>query len=204
MSDETKPGESDASSENTSEAADEAKSLTDLLKEWDDDSTSVQADDKKSDDDKQDTRMARLEARESQRDMDALVQKVKGDLDVDDWIVQAWVLNEAANNPKMDKLWDDRENRQADLNKIVSKALIPGFKKYAEDKILPPTDDADKTNDKKSASSKLGAAVRGARDSKVTTGSGLDDVDWGSLSDSEFEAKKQEVFKKAAAGELTK
>ncbi len=204
MSEEPKPGGPDAGSENQSEGADEAKSLTELLAEWDDDDSTVDKDDiKPSADEQREARLTRIETRESQRDMDALVQRVKGDLDVDSWVVQAWILNEAANNPKMDALWDSRETRKADLDNIVNKALIPGFKKYAEDKILPPEADPKEDKTEKSGQRKLAAAVKGARESKTTTGSGLDDVEWGSLSDADFNAKKQEVFAAAKAGKLT-
>lgn len=204
MSKETKPGAPDADQAGPPEDADEAKSLTELLAEYDDvDATPKESGDEKPDDDKQDVRMARLEAREDERDMDALVQRVKGDLDVDNWIVRAYILNEAANSPKMDALWNDREARKADLDKIVKQALIPGFKKYAEEKILPP--EADDTGDDpkpKSGQRRLAAAVKGARESGKSSGSSLDDTDWSSLTPSEFEAKKQEVFKAAAAGTL--
>lgn len=204
MSKETKPGDSDADLKDPPEGADEAKSLTDLLSEYDDDDAARdESVDKKPEEEQQEKRMARLEARENERDMDALVQRVKGDLDVDNWIVRAYILNEAANSPKMDALWDNRESRKADLDKIVEQALIPGFKKYAEDKILPPKADETKEDPKKeSGQRRLAAAVKGARESSKSSGGSLDDVDWASLSDGEFNAKKQEVFKAAAAGNL--
>ena len=203
MSKETKPGAPDADQIDLPEDTDEAKSLTELLAEYDDvDATPEESGDKKPDDDKQDVRMARLEAREDERDMDALVQRVKADLDVDNWIVRAYILNEAANSPKMDALWDHRETRKADLDKIVKQALIPGFKKYAEEKILPQADETEDDPKPKSGQRRLAAAVKGARESGKSSGSSLDDTDWSALSPSEFEAKKQEVFKAAAAGTL--
>jgi len=198
MNDKAKPGNSDADPQGSPENTDEVKSLSQLLAEWPDDSNPDPDDGTPSEDEQNAARLATLERRANETDMTALVTRVKGDLDVDSWMVRAWILNEAANDPKMDALWDQRDSKSALLDKIVDDALIPGFKKYAEGKILPPTSEPDP---KPKPNSALAAAVRGARESKSTP-SGLDDIDWSALTPAEFEARKQDVFRAAKAGEL--
>ena len=201
MPEKTKTDDPDGKPEDSPEETDEVKSLTELLAEWPEESLKpAKADDgKPSESEQSAARLEVLERRADETDMAALVERVKGDLNVDNWMVRAWILNEAANDPKMDSLWDKRDSQQATLNKIVDDALIPGFKKYAEGKILPPAEEPDK---KPEPSSKgLAAAARAARNADATP-TGFDSVDWGSLSDTEFQTKKSEVFRAAKAGEL--
>ncbi len=136
-------------------------------------------------------------------DMQGIVKEVKGDLDVDDWIVESWVNRKADSDPRLVKLWEERGEKKSQFAEMI-KALGPEFQTYAKERILPTakddvkdddTETKDKDNDKG-----LTAAVRSSREAKPTTD--FENVKLGGLSGSEFALKKAEIFRAMKSGKL--
>lgn len=151
-------------------------------------------------------RMERLEAVLSrtnyETDMKDIVSEVKGDLDVDDWIVESWINRKADSDPRLVKLWEERDEKKGQFREVI-KNLAPEFQAYAKDRILPKSTDKDDKDDKADRNDDRGlsAAVRSSR--TASPSSGLDDVNWSALSGPEFALKRAEVFRLAKAGKLT-
>lgn len=183
MSNESK-SENESGSEDAGKVSDSDK-LNALLAKWDDDGKTEKSE-KKEVDVAQEIGALRYEI-----DIPKVVKQVKGDLEVSDDFVEAYVNGVASKDQRLLKLWDGRKSdpgafdeAMAELNKKLSKEL------------KVKSDDKEKDDDKG-----LAAAARMARDSKTPDNS-LDDVNFGQLSDSEFALKKQEVFRLAKAGKL--
>ena len=71
---------------------------------------------------------SRLEALRDTSDMAELVTKVKGDLDVDDWVVQAYVMNVAANVPPSTIIADGPSRNESKLPSFnITAATIPAI-----------------------------------------------------------------------------
>ena len=124
-----------------------------------------------------------------EREMDKLIPVVKGDLKISDRFVEAYMNMRANEDPRLRTLWDKRIERRSEFDQamqLLGEDLKAEVGKPAED---PKPDDAG-----------LAAAVHAARE---TPGSGgLDDLDFSTMSDSEFGFKKAEIFRLAENGEL--
>lgn len=191
-------GNTDQGSKNTEQGADTGnkRSLSQLLDEYDKGSG---ADGKKEPppDEGLKRKVDALEAEAAERSyqsgIEGVIKTLKGDLEVDDFIVESWANKQAADDPRLQKLWEERASRKKEFNEAIE-ALKPEFQKYAQEKILGKESSGGNNNS-------LVAAVRNARDSDPGGGE-MDDVKWGGLSDSDFALKKAEVFRLAKAGEL--
>jgi hypothetical protein len=203
MNDKAKPGDSDTADTQSSENADTGNSLDDLLDEFDKGVKS--ADSGKSDS----TEIAALKEqvnvlleREADRSYksemtDFIIPTLKGDLEIDDFYVEAWANKKASDDPRLQTLWDERGTKKAEFQKAIG-LLAPEFQKSLEGKIVVnPKNDADDSVDE----SQLASAVRRARESNLTPTS-LDDVNLGAMSDQEFQLHKQEVFRLQMEGKL--
>lgn len=137
-----------------------------------------------------DERIRRLEAELAQRDADEtmkndVIPRVRGDLDIDDEDVEAFVNYRASKDPRIVEVWD---NRRSDPKAF--KAMLDGLAEEAAKKYGGQDDGRREVN-----------AVRNSRQSKPALG-GFNDVDWASLNDNDFELKKREVYKAAEKGLL--
>jgi len=199
MSDEKPPtGDSKDTGKPGSDDAGEQKNLSQILNEWEDEGST----DDKAALEKAASRDARLEAlelREAKRSydngMDTLATILKGDMDVDDIIVKGWAENKASDNPKLIKLWENREQNKAAFDDAIS-ALKPEFQKYVKTNVHAAVKDAKKDDDKG-----LVSAVKGAREITGAS-SGFEEKDVAGMGDNEFALYKAEVFRLAEAGKL--
>jgi len=181
-----------------------AKSLDSLLASWDadddDDSGDGKGKEKAAGLNALVERLERIEKAHADRayksDIASVVERVKGEHDVDPWIVEAYVNKRAESDPKLVKLWEQRDTRKADFDKAID-ALTSEFGEWAKGRAGQPKPDADG----KSASRRLASAVKGARDA-ADSGGGLDGLDLAGMSDNEFALKKAEIFRLAASGKL--
>jgi len=141
-------------------------------------------------------RLSNLERAEVDRsyksDMTGMVAAVKGDLKIDDFIVESWINQRADGDERLVELWKDRDSKRPQL-KAVTDTLRGEFADWAKDK---------KLSDDKSAGRKLSAAVASARDAGDSDTGTLGNTDWAGLSDTDFALKKAEVFRMAENGSL--
>jgi len=166
--------------------------LDDLLADWD---KRAEKGGEKPGSDKTEA-MAREVARLSYKlEMKDIIGKVKGDLPVSDDFVETYVNMRAEKDARLQELWDNRDDNRRAFDEAMSE-IGKEFQDFAKQNGFK-VESEDKGNDDKG----LAAAARMARESQPS-GSGLDNVDFGSLSDSEFGFKKQEVFRLAEAGKL--
>lgn len=170
----------------------EKPSLEQLLESWD---KGVEKGGDKPSSDKTEA-MAREVARLSYKlEMKDIIGKVKGDLPVSDDFVETYVNMRAEKDARLQELWDNRDGNRRAFDDAMSE-IGKEFRDFAKQNgFQAPSED--KGDDDKG----LAAAARMARETKPS-GSDLDNVDFGSLSDSEFGFKKQEVFRLAQAGKL--
>lgn len=169
------------------------KSVSELLQEWEQERSGSDGKPDKSNKDELTALKEKLEALESERIADRdekeyseLMSQISGDLDVDESIVDGWLRKRAKGDKAIIKAFDNRDEKPAQYRELV-KALQPEFAAWAKENIARPKD------------SGLTAAVRNARESSSEP-AGFDGIKWGSLSDNEFAAKKQEVFRHAEKG----
>ena len=124
---------------------------------------------------------------------DKAISAVKGNLDVPDTFVRRHLLGQLNDDQEFQEAWfgqlEDRGRWEKALARVTEE--FQGLMKPKE-----PENKGAQDNDK------VAAAARSAREIKQPAGHTLDDVNWAELSTSEFEAKKQEVFRRAAAGTL--
>lgn len=185
------PGKSDTPSKEASENSGDKKDLNSLLADWDNPEKAKAApetDELKALKDQ----VKSLQELEGQRSYDSemksfIVPTIKGDLEVSEDYIEYWVNKQADGDPRLIKLFNERSERKADFRKAIE-AMAPEFKKHAESEGMV-------------AQKGLANAVKAARESDSTP-SGMDNVDFGSLSDQEFALKKAEVFRLAEAGKL--
>lgn len=187
MTDETE--KSDTTSKEASETHGDKKDLNTLLADWDEpEAKKPETDELKALKDQ----IKSLTEAEGQRSYDSemtnfIVPTIKGDLEVSEKYIEFWVNQQADGDPRLIKLFNERGERKADFRKAIE-AMVPEFKKHAEAEGMV-------------AQKGLAAAVKAARASDSTP-SGMDDVDFSSLSDQDFALKKAEVFRLAEAGKL--
>ncbi len=125
---------------------------------------------------------------------DKAVAQAKGDLDIPDTFVRRELMGRAAEDPDFDAAWRNRNTDRAAWDAKLGEI-------NEEWKVLfnVKEDDGDAGDDDAGAK----AAVRRARTSDTPDLSGFDNVNWATLSDADFEQKKQEVFAAAKAGSLS-
>jgi hypothetical protein len=204
MNDKTKPGDSDVTEATSPENTDTGKSLDDLLAEFDDKGTK-QADSKESDQgeiaalkEQVNVLLEREADRSYKGEMnDFIIPTLKGDLEIDDFYVEAWANKQAQDDPRLQALWDERGTKRAEFQKAIT-LLAPKFQKSLEGKILV---NQKQSTDDSVNESELASAVRKARESNSTPTS-LDDANLGAMSDQEFQLHKQEVFRLQMEGKL--
>ena len=132
------------------------------------------------------------------KEMDqTIVPAVKGELKVDEEIVEMWVNREAGRDAALMALWNERASKPKEFKEAIA-ALAPEFKKYAESKGLVQPEKAAKSDDK----GKLQSAVRSARETQPTK-KDFGDVNLAKMGDQEFAQHAQEVFAAARAGRLS-
>lgn len=188
MSDDKKPGDSDTQPEGAEKIADK-DDLNDLLASWDDKPKDGKEDPKpKGDESGLAAEVARLSY---EREMDKLIPTVKGDLKVSDKFVEAYMNMRANEDPRLQSLWDKRHERRADFDKAMS-LLGDDLKKEIGAPVKEPKPGDDKG---------LAAAFHAAKESGAAGGE-LDDLDFSTMSDTEFGFKKAEIFRLAEQGKL--
>ncbi len=140
-------------------------------------------------------------ARESyRREMDDfMIPAVSANFDVRSKEVEAWLNEQADRDPRLLKIWENRENDRAAYETSVE-ALAKEFEKYAESEGIKPKDDKD-TGDPapKGGDKSAAAAVRSARQPASKAKADTDD-DLAAMNDSDFALHKAEVFRVAKAG----
>lgn len=184
-----------------------AKSLDDLLASWESPSSDNSGDDRSSVDkaapsDKTDPQEARIRALEEQlaasayrNEMASVVSTVKGDLEVDDDLVEYWVNKRAESDPRLVSLWENRDGNAGRFKSALN-ALKEEFGEFAKERLVVGQ------AQNRESSRRAASAVAGARETPSGMAHGLDNVNWGSLGDSEFALKKAEVFRLQSAGKL--
>lgn len=194
MTDKAQSGKGDAATKSGSDPAEKPKSLNDLLDEWDT-SGKKSANSGKSGDEVA-ARLAALERRIASdsydKEMSSVVETLKGDLDVDEFVVEAWINKQANDDPRLLELYEARDENPKKWREAI-KALRPEFESYAKSRILTKSGNDDRG---------VGAAVRASKNSPNTVDLSDDGSDIASMSDAEFSLKKAEVFRLAKAGKL--
>lgn len=195
MTDKAQSGKDDAASQKSSDPAEKPGSLNDLLDEWD------KSGKKASDKSKPDDLSARLSAVERRlasdaydKEMSNVVDILKGDLDIDDFIVESWINKQAADDSRLSDLYEARDESPGKWRSAI-KALQPEFEKYAKERLMPAKSD---NKDERG----IGAAVRASKNSPHTSDLGDDGSDIPNLDDAQFALRKAEVFRLAKAGKL--
>ena len=188
MNDNVKPGDSDTPSADATKNAD-VQDLNSVLASWD------KPEDSKTDDVKPAAAPVVTQSfGDAEYAVDKTVSRVKGDLDLPDDVVRQYLKGLADENKGFDNAFAERgenpEKWEAVLNSVAENyQKVMSHKKVSADQV------AADINDKG-----LAAAVLTAR---TSAGSGdTDAIDWPALSDSEFEVKKQEIFRLAEQGKL--
>lgn len=135
-------------------------------------------------------------------DMGNFIKGVKGDLDIDNPLVFGWIWDKVKEDQRISDIWLQRNEKKSEFQELV-KSLVPEFKEYAKNNILPKgKDPAEDKDDDKDADKGLSAAVRSSRQAKP--GTDYDSIDWPNLSPQEFAIKSAQVFRDAESGKLGK
>lgn len=201
MADDTKSGKTDSQQkEPGTEGADKGKGLAAMLKEYEE-GTQKKAATKDDDAELKSLRekVAALTEAEASRTYrkemdDNLIPAIKGDLEVHNKHVERWLNEQAASDPRLMKLWENRVDEPDKFDEAI-KALKPKFEAAAKEEGL--IREKGKGDDKR-----LKSAVRSAR-STQTGPTDFGSVNLPSMSDNEFAMHKAEVFRQAQAGLLT-
>ncbi len=126
-----------------------------------------------------------------QRDREQVFSQVKGDLEVDDFLVRAWVEEKASQDRRLEKVWEQRFDNPTKFKSTIA-AMREEFEGFASAKLAS----ARRADNRRAAS-----ALAGSRETSSAAGD-LDNIAWGSLSDNQFAAKKSEVFRAVQQGKL--
>lgn len=186
MTDEAKPGNSDSTSSGGTGKADQ-QTLSELLATYEKGGDTTKASDN--------TALANEVAMLSyENEMNKLIPRVKGNLPVSDDMVEMFI-NSKAKDSKIADAWDNRRSNPAAWNAIAD-SFVDEFKSFTKANGIGTQEEAEPDDDKG-----LAAAVRTARQTAPSSNS-YEAVEWGNLSDTEFELKKREVFRLAADGKL--
>lgn len=161
------------------------------LAQWDDDKEGPKKAEPESAD-------RRIDAIEYRQEMATAIPRVKGDLDISDDMVEAFMNMKASRDKRLDRAYAERETNRAGWDKALD-ALHEDLKKATQGKGKKSDTKADKEGDKDDKG--LAAAARMARES-TSSGTGFDSVDWTNLSDQQFAIQKSKLFKAVANGEV--
>jgi hypothetical protein len=189
MNDQVKPGDSDTPPEGAEKNTDK-NDLNSLLASWEDKPKDSKEDPKpKGEESGLAAEVARLTY---EREMDKLIPIVKGDLKVSDKFVEAFMNMRANEDQRLRSLWDNRHERRPEFEQAMT-ALGEDLKK----EIGAPVKETPPGGDDKG----LAAAFHAAKESQAA-GGGLDDLDFSTMSDTDFGFKKAEIFRLAEQGKL--
>ncbi len=149
-------------------------------------------------------RLAAMEATLARTDyqnaMGKAVEQVRGDLDVDDFLVEAWLNRKAENDPRIVEVWNNRDRNQAAFDETL-RLMSSEFRKYAVERKL-----AAGAKGEKDTSDTSGNEAKAARAGARSAGAPRGDDQYGSLSgldDNAFALKKAEIFKAVQEGRLS-
>lgn len=187
-------------------------SLDELLAEWDNDEPGKSGKegapskpdkappgDGRSDADKQ--RLEKLEQRLAMQDyekaMGQAVNAVKGDLEVEDDFVEFWLNKQADQDPRLMKLWEQRDTRRAEW----SKALEALGRQFQDDNAgrFGPTDTSQrKPGRRPSLHDQVASAAHASR--STAPGDPNDGIadELASMDDSTFALKKAEILRQSS------
>lgn len=142
-------------------------------------------------------RLERLEQRLAMQDyekaMGQAVDAVKGDLQVEDDYVEFWLNKQADQDPRLMKLWEQRDTRRAEWNKALE-ALGRQFQEEYADR-FGTVNDRETTGARRNLQDKVASAVHASR--SRTPGDPNDGVvdELASMDDSTFSLKKAEILR---------
>jgi len=110
------------------------------------------------------------------QDLSDAVKQIKGDLDVPEFVVKGWLLDQAKNAKAVDKIWDNRDSNPAAFKQMIAR-MSKDFATTTS-KVLGKQVDSHATEDRDA----VAAAVRGSS----TRAPEHAPVKLGSLSNAEF------------------
>ena len=110
------------------------------------------------------------------------VRKIKGDLEIPDYAVQGWLIDKARNDPRISQLWNERDQRPRDVQRMIERMKVDFAKEQAKFKPV----DANATADREAVT----AAVKGA---STTRAPAEPAPSYGKMTDSEFLAEKRKL-----------
>lgn len=132
--------------------------------------------------------------------MGKAIDVVKGDLAVDDFVVEAWLNRKANQDEKIVEVWNARDSQASSFNKLLE-AMKTDFQKEATAnnwvKGSKSKDNGDATTGNEAAAARTGARNSGGQSQGTEFG------DFSTMSDGEFALKKSAVFKAAREGRLS-
>lgn len=128
-----------------------------------------------------DPNLLRLVSRIDRQDIASLVKDVKGDLDYDDDLVEAWIDTQARRDPRLQRAWLERDANPQAFGRIA-KELGKSFAKRAAKRPDPAL-----TEDREA----VVAAVRGASTQRVPESP---PVKLGNLSNADYRKQVREQF----------
>lgn len=118
---------------------------------------------------------------------DIVIPTLKGDMNVPTDYVEYWANKAAEADPRLLELWDDRKNNPTAFKEAID-ALAP---KFAES-VTKQFGGGDPK--------KLLSTVKSSRETDGSPADSFDEVNWPSLSDTDFELKKRELFRAVERG----
>ncbi len=147
-----------------------------------------------------------------EKDIGPVVKTLKGEVNATPEFAERWLHDVAQKDKKLTKAWDNYSEDPEVFDKLIE-ALIPKFKEDAEKEALSilnlkpedlPTEDPEDKKETKAEQDarKTSHAVRIARNQNEPVGDGYENINWASLSDSEFAVKSHEVFADMESGKL--
>lgn len=131
---------------------------------------------------------AQLRSERFAKEMASAIPAVKGDLDWPDDVIEGYIYKRASSDPRIEEVWNAQKS-----DPTAFKQMLEGL--HDE---LAQTVNTDSGSDAR----RVANAARNARKSSESPARGFDDIRWSSLSDSEFQAKKDEIYAAAERGEL--
>lgn len=95
--------------------------------------------------------------KKNSEDLTNAIKEVRGNLDVQDWMVEGWISHQARTNPKINDVWNNRENDPTAARRLLSSLKT----KFAGEQAKSP--DRNATEDREA----VAAAVRTASSTKA-------------------------------------
>lgn len=145
------------------------------------------------------------------QDHERLLERLRADLDVQDFEVNGWLEGRAIKDPRIIDYFNNRHSSELSKGQYreIVNTLAAEFQEYAKGRYVQKSKESDEESETREEKGSergddkgLTAAVRSSRDAKPSGSE--DDVNWAGLSGHEFAQERGKVFKAMKEGKFAK